>query len=80
MYVQLSDVNGRQIMEMREVWWDYPNKTPYTGGSVSDRPNQASDDLFLANTSDGKTGYAGERGYVHPVKKVSNGACVAKVW
>ena len=80
-YVQLSDVNGRQIMEMREVWWDYPNKKPYnTGGSVSDRPNQASDDLFLANTSDGKTGYAGERGYVHPVKKVSNGACVAKVW
>ena len=81
-YVQLSDVNGRQIMEMREVWWDYPNKdkSTYTNATASDRPNQAADDLFLANTSDGKTGYAGERGYVHPVKKVSNGACVAKAW
>ena len=79
-YVQLSDVNGRQIMEMREVWWDYPNKIPYTGGSVSDRPKQASDDVFLANTAVGKTGYNGEKGYVHPVQKVSSGECVAKVW
>jgi hypothetical protein len=79
-YVQLSDVNGRQIMEMREVWWDYPGKTPYSGGSVSDRPKQASDDVFLANTSVGKTGYNGEKGYVHPVQKVSSGECVAKVW
>ena len=79
-YVQLSDVNGRQIMEMREVWWDYPGKTPYSGGSVSDRPKQASDAVFLANTSVGKTGYNGEKGYVHPVQKVSSGECVAKVW
>ena len=79
-YVQLSDVNGRQIMEMREVWWDYPGKTPYSGGSVSDRPKQASDAVFLANTAVGKTGYNGEKGYVHPVQKVSSGECVAKVW
>lgn len=81
-YVQLSDVNGRQLMEMREVWWDYPNKTPYPypGNSVSDRPNQATDPLFLANTSVGKVGYTGERGFVHPVQMKQADQCVPKVW
>ena len=79
-YVILSDVNGRQIMEMREVFWDYPNKDPYLGASVSDRPYQDTDHLYLANTSVGKVGYKGARGYVHPVQKVLNGACVANVW
>lgn len=79
-YVIASDVNGRQIMEMREVFWDYPNKVPYSGAPVSDRPYQDTDPLYLANTSVGKTVYNGERGYVHPVQKVLNGACVAKVW
>ena len=81
-YVQLSDVSGRQLMEMREIWWDYPNKTiyPYPGNSVSDRPNQAEDPLFLANTSDGKLGYTGERGFVHPVQAKQGTQCVPKVW
>jgi hypothetical protein len=81
-YVQLSDVNGRQLMEMRDVWWDYPNKTiyPYQGNLVSDRPNQADDLLFLANTSDGKVGYTGERGFVHPVQAKQGTQCVPKVW
>jgi hypothetical protein len=79
-YVQLSDVNGRQIMEMREVWWDFPNKIPYTNAAVSDRPRQDTDTLYLANTSVGKAGYAGERGYVHPAQLVSGGQCVPKVW
>jgi hypothetical protein len=79
-YVQLSDVNGRQLMEMRDVWWDYPNKTPYPGGSVSDRPNQATDPLFLANTSVGKVGYAGERGFVHAVQTKQGNQCTPKVW
>jgi hypothetical protein len=79
-YVQLSDVNGRQLMEMRDVWWDYPNKTPYPGGSVADRPNQASDPLFLANTSVGKVGYAGERGFVHAVQTKRGSQCTSKVW
>ena len=81
-YVQLSDVSGRQLMEMREVWWDYPNKTvyPYPGNSVSDRPNQDTDPLFLANTSDGKLGYTGERGFVHPVQAKQGTQCVPKVW
>ncbi|PUE12156.1 hypothetical protein [Limnohabitans sp. T6-20] len=81
-YVQLSDVSGRQLMEMREVWWDYPNKTvyPYAGNSVSDRPNQDTDPLFLANTSDGKLGYTGERGFVHPVQAKQGNQCVPKVW
>ena len=79
-YVQLSDVNGRQIMEMREVWWDYPNKSPYPNSLVSDRPKQGTDMLYLANTSDGKAGYAGERGFVHSVKSVSGGQCVTKTW
>jgi hypothetical protein len=81
-YVQLSDVSGRQLMEMREIWWDYPNKTiyPYAGNSVSDRPNQADDPLFLANTSDGKLGYTGERGFVHPVQAKQGTQCVPKVW
>jgi len=78
--VQLSDVSGRQIMEMREVWWDFPNKTPYANSLVSDRPKQDTDTLYLANTSDGKAGYVGERGYVHPVQSVSSGQCVAKTW
>lgn len=81
-YVQLSDVSGRQLMEMREVWWDYPNKNiyPYPGNTVSDRPNQADDPLFLANTSDGKLGYTGERGFVHPVQAKQGAQCVPKVW
>lgn len=81
-YVQLSDVNGRQLMEMREVWWDYPNKTiyPYAGNSVSDRPNQATDPLFLANTSVGKVGYTGERGFVHAVQTKQTDQCVPKTW
>ena len=81
-YVQLSDVNGRQLMEMREVWWDYPNKTvyPYAGNSVSDRPNQDSDPLFLANTSVGKDGYTGERGFIHTVQSKQGSQCVDKVW
>ena len=79
-YVQLSDVNGRQLMEMREVWWDYPNKTPYTGNTVSDRPNQATDPLFLANTSVGKAVYNGERGFVHAVQTKQGSQCVPKVW
>ena len=79
-YVQLSDVNGRQLMEMRDVWWDYPNKTPYTGASVSDRPNQATDPLFLANTSVGKVGYTGERGFVHAVQTKQGSQCTPKVW
>ena len=84
-YVQLADMNGRQLMEMREVWWDYPNKSAasYAAGdpnaSVSDRPYQATDPLYLANTSTGKTSYAGERGFVHTAKyKSSNRTCVDK--
>jgi hypothetical protein len=83
-YVQLSDVNGRQLMEMREVWWDYPNKQPYTNsGSVltaSDRPNQETDPLYLANTSVGKLAFNGERGFVHAVQAKQGTQCVAKVW
>lgn len=79
-YVQLSDVNGRQLMEMREVWWDYPNKNIYPGNVVSDRPNQATDLLFLANTSVGKDVYAGERGFVHAVQTKQGSQCVPKVW
>jgi hypothetical protein len=79
-YVQLSDVNGRQLMEMRDVWWDYPNKTRYPGGPVPDRPNQATDPLFLANTSVGKDGYAGERGFVHEVQTKQGSQCTPKVW
>jgi hypothetical protein len=80
----LSDVNGRQLMEMREVWWDFPNKTPYTGtGSLvtpSDRPNQDTDPLYLTNTSIGKSIYNGERGFVHAVQTKQGAMCVAKVW
>jgi hypothetical protein len=79
-YVQLSDVNGRQLMEMREVWWDYPNKTPYSGATASDRPNQDTDPLFLANTSVGKANYDGQRGFVHAVQAKQGSQCVAKVW
>ena len=79
-YVQLSDVNGRQLMEMREVWWDFPNKTPYLNATISDRPNQDSDTLYLANTSVGKAVYNGERGFVHAVQAKQGNACVAKVW
>jgi hypothetical protein len=86
-YVQLSDLNGRQLMEMREVWWDYPNKdkTSYAAGDpsavASDRPFALTDTLYLANTSMGKTNYAGERGFVHTVKyKTSLGACADKTW
>ena len=79
-YVQLSDVNGRQLMEMREVWWDFPNKTPYAGATASDRPNQDTDPLYLTNTSVGKTNYAGERGFVHAVQAKQGTQCVAKVW
>lgn len=80
-YVQLSDVNGRQLMEMRDVWWDYPNKTPYVlGASPSDRPNQATDPLFLPNTSVGKAGYTGERGFVHAVQTKEGNQCMPKVW
>ena len=84
-YVQLSDLNGRQLMEMREVWWDYPNKDKnvYAAGDASavasDRPYALTDPLYLANTSLGKTNYAGERGFVHTVKyKTSLGACADK--
>lgn len=79
-YVQLSDVNGRQLMEMREVWWDYPNKTPYTNATPSDRPNQSTDPLYLSNTSVGKALYDGERGFVHPALVKQGNLCVAKVW
>jgi hypothetical protein len=79
-YVQLSDLNGRQLMEMREVWWDYPNKNIYPNNVVSDRPNQATDLLFLANTSVGKDVYAGERGFVHAVQTKQDSQCLAKVW
>jgi hypothetical protein len=79
-YVQLSDVNGRQLMEMREVWWDFPNKQPYPGATVSDRPNQVDDPLYLTNTSVGKTGYNGERGFVHAVQAKQGSQCVPKVW
>ena len=78
--MQLSDVNGRQLMEMREVWWDFPNKTPYLNATISDRPNQDSDTLYLANTSVGKAVYHGERGFVHAVQAKQGNACVAKVW
>jgi hypothetical protein len=51
---------------MRKVWWDYSNKDKA---------------LHLANTSTGKTNYAGERGFVHTVKyKTSLGACADKTW
>jgi hypothetical protein len=79
-YVQLSDVNGRQLMEMREVWWDFPNKTPYTSATASDRPNQETDPLYLTNTSVGKAIYNGERGFVHAVQAKQGAQCVAKVW
>lgn len=79
-YVQLSDVNGRQLMEMREVWWDFPGKTPYPGATASDRPNQITDALYLTNTSVGKTNYNGERGFVHAVQTKQGGQCTAKVW
>jgi hypothetical protein len=79
-YVQLSDVNGRQLMEMREVWWDFPNKTPYPGATASDRPNQDTDPLYLTNTSVGKAVYNGERGFVHAVQAKQGTQCVAKVW
>lgn len=79
-YVQLSDVNGRQLMEMREVWWDFPNKTPYPGATASDRPNQENDPLYLTNTSVGKVVYNGERGFVHAVQAKQGAQCVAKVW
>ncbi len=79
-YVQLSDVNGRQLMEMREVWWDFPNKIPYPGASASDRPNQETDPLYLTNTSVGKTVYNGERGFVHAVQAKQGTQCVAKDW
>lgn len=79
-YVQLSDVNGRQLMEMRDVWWDYPNKTPYTGATVSDRPNQATDPIYLPNTSVGKANYNGESGFVHATQFKQGAACVDKVW
>jgi hypothetical protein len=79
-YVQLSDVNGRQLMEMREVWWDFPNKTPYAGATVSDRPNQTFDPLYLTNTSVGKAVYNGERGFVHAVQAKQGTQCVPKVW
>ena len=79
-YVQLSDVNGRQLMEMREVWWDYPSKTPYTNATPSDRPNQTTDPLYLSNTSVGKAVYDGERGFVHPALVKQGDSCVAKVW
>lgn len=79
-YVQLSDVNGRQLMEMREVWWDFPNKTPYPGATASDRPNQENDTLYLTNTSVGKAVYNGERGFVHAVQAKQGVQCVAKVW
>jgi hypothetical protein len=79
-YVQLSDVNGRQLMEMREVWWDFPNKIPYPGANVSDRPNQETDPLYLTNTSVGKTVYNGERGFVHAVQTKQGSQCIPKVW
>jgi hypothetical protein len=79
-YVQLSDLNGRQLMEMREIWWDYPNKNIYPGNVVSDRPNQATDPLFLANTSVGKVGYTGARGFVHAAQTKQGSECLAKVW
>ncbi|PIT75807.1 hypothetical protein B9Z31_05955 [Limnohabitans sp. G3-2] len=79
-YVQLSDVNGRQLMEMREVWWDFPNKQPYPGATASDRPNQVDDPLYLTNTSVGKTGYNGERGFVHAVQAKQGTQCIPKVW
>ena len=82
-YVQLSDVSGRTIMEMREVWWDYPNKdvTLYTSGGdtgavASDRPNASTDLLYLPNP----TGYNGSRGYIHAVKYKSGAQCVDKSW
>ena len=85
-YVQLSDVSGRTIMEMREVWWDYPNKdaTVYTnvstggdtGALPSDRPFASTDTLYLANVS----GYNGSRGYINPVKYKSGAQCVDKTW
>jgi hypothetical protein len=79
-YVQLSDVSGRQLMEMREVWWDFPNKMPYPGATASDRPNQDTDPLYLTNTSVGKADYNGERGFVHAVQAKQGTQCVAKVW
>jgi hypothetical protein len=86
-YVMLSDFNGRQLMEMREVWWDYPNndKNVYAAGDPSaveaGRPFALTDPLYLANTSIGKTNYAGEKGFVHTVKyKTSIGGCADKAW
>lgn len=79
-YVQLGDVNGRQLMEMREVWWDFPNKEPYPGATASDRPNQVDDPLYLTNTSVGKSVYNGERGFVHAVQAKQGTQCVSKVW
>jgi hypothetical protein len=85
-YVQLSDISGRTIMEMRELWWDYPNKdvTIYTNGSsggdsgavASDRPSASTDLLYLANPSD----YNGSRGYINPVRYKSGAQCVDKTW
>lgn len=85
-YVQLSDISGRTIMEMREVWWDYPNKdvTVYTntstggdsGAQPSDRPSGATDALYLPNPSD----YAGARGVILPVKYKSGAQCVDQSW
>ncbi len=93
-YVQLADINGRQIMEMRDVWWDYPDmKRPQTAGSGSqytnaeaisglivDRPNLDTDPLYLPLTSTGKTNYDGARGFVHSVKYKSGTSCATKVW
>jgi hypothetical protein len=54
--VQLIDINGRGLMEKRQVWSDFPDKVPsFTGtdGTVwtrsvdVTRPNMDSDDLFL---------------------------------
>lgn len=54
--VQLIDINGRGIMEKRQVWSDFPNKvatltatdgTIYTRSSDVSRPNMATDDVYL---------------------------------
>lgn len=93
-YVQLADINGRQIMEMRDVWWDYPEmKRPQTEGVITqythsdmktglivDRPNLDTDPLYLPLTSTGKANYDGARGFVHAVKYKSGTTCAPKTW
>ena len=55
--VQLIDINGRGLMEKRQVWSDFPNKAATISGGIDgsawtrsvdvSRPNMDTDDLYL---------------------------------